>query len=76
MPTFSMMSSFLAPSARSTSSSSGSMVASPVATFTTIGKNEMRKAVRIAGITPIPNQMIRIGTTATLGIELKPIITG
>ena len=36
----------------------------------------MRKAVRIAGITPIPNQMIRIGTTATLGIELKPIITG
>ncbi len=44
-----MMSSLLAPSARSTSSSSGSMVARPVATFTTIGKNEIRNAVRIAG---------------------------
>src|SRR6516225_8724871 len=69
-----MMSSFLAPSARSTSSSSGSMLASPVATFTTIGKNEIRKAVSTAGTMPMPNQMIRIGTTATLGIELKPII--
>jgi hypothetical protein len=35
------------------------MVASPVATLTTIGKNEIRKAVRIAGISQIPNQMIR-----------------
>ena len=71
-----MMSSFLAPSARNTSSSSGSMAASPVATLTTIGKNEIRKAVSTAGTTPMPNQMIRIGTTATFGIELKPIITG
>ena len=52
------------------------MVASPVATFTTIGKNEIKNAVSTAGTTPIPNQMIRIGTTATFGIELKPIITG
>ena len=52
------------------------MLASPVATFTTIGKNEIRKAVSTAGTMPMPNQMIRIGTTATLGIELKPIITG
>ena len=52
------------------------MVARPVATFTTIGKNEIRNAVRIAGTTPMPNQMIRIGTTATFGMELKPIITG
>ncbi len=52
------------------------MVARPVATLTTIGKNEIRNAVRMAGISPMPNHMIRIGTTATLGIELNPIITG
>src|SRR5215831_10492353 len=56
-----MMSSFLAPSARSTSSSSGSMVASPVATFTTIGKNEIRKAVSTAGTMPMPILIIWFG---------------
>ena len=71
-----MMSSFEAPSARSTSSSSGSVVASPVATFTTMGKKEIRNAVRTAGIAPNPNQRISTGTTATFGIELKPIRTG
>jgi len=76
MPTFSMMSIFFAPSARSTSSVSGSMVASPVATLTTIGKKEMRKAVSTAGTVPMPNQMTRIGTSATLGMALKPIISG
>ena len=76
MPTLSMMSSFFAPSARSTSSISGSMVARPVATLTTMGKKEMRNAVSTAGSQPEPNQMTRIGTTATLGMELKPTISG
>ena len=71
-----MMSSLMAPSARSTSSSSGSMVARPVATFTTIGKNEIRKAVSTAGTQPMPNQITRIGTTATFGMALKPISSG
>ena len=39
----------------------------PVATLTTIGKKEIRKAVRTAGIQPMPNHNTRIGTTATLG---------
>ncbi|MNX71508.1 hypothetical protein D3C86_1028250 [compost metagenome] len=76
MPTFSMISIFFAPSARSTSSVSGSMVASPVATFTTMGKKEIRKAVNTAGTVPMPNQMTRIGTSATFGMALKPIISG
>ena len=71
-----MMSNFDPPSARSTSSISGSMVARPVATLTTIGKNEIRNAVRIAGISPLPNHSTRIGTTATLGTALKPTISG
>ena len=71
-----MMSSLEAPSAFSTSSSSGSIVARPVATFTTIGKNEIRNAVSTAGMKPIPNQSTRIGTTATFGIALNPIIRG
>ncbi len=76
MPIFVITSHLEAPSARRTSSVSGSMVASPVATFTTTGKKAMRKAVMIAGTTPMPNQMTRIGTTATLGTELKPTISG
>ena len=76
MPTLVMMSSATAPSARSTSSVSGSMVAMPVATFTTIGKNEIRKAVSTGGSQPTPNQITRIGTTATFGIELKPTSSG
>jgi hypothetical protein len=52
------------------------MVARPVATLTTMGKNEIRNAVRIAGISPMPNHMISTGTIATFGMQLKPIITG
>ena len=75
-PTFRIMSSGRAPSARSTSFNSGSTVAMPVATFTTMGKKEIRKAVITAGQTPMPNQMINTGTTATLGMELKAISSG
>ena len=65
-----------APSERITSCSSGSIVARPVATLTTIGKNEIRNAVRIAGTVPMPNQITSTGTIATLGIELNATITG
>jgi hypothetical protein len=44
-PTLRRISTRVAPRARSTSSSSGSRVARPVATLTTMGKNEIRKAV-------------------------------
>ena len=70
------MSSLLAFIARITSSSSGSVVASPVATFTTIGKNDSVIAVRIAGTVPAPNHSTKIGTTATLGMLEKPISSG
>jgi hypothetical protein len=66
----------LAPSTRSTSSSSGSSVARPVAMFTMIGKKLIRKAVRMAGPTPMPNHTTRIGTKAALGRALKPVISG
>ena len=59
-----------------TSRSSGSMVASPVATLTAIGKNETRNAVSTAGMTPVPNQITNTGTTATFGMLLNPISTG
>ena len=59
-----------------TSSSSGSVVARPVATFTTIGKMHMIMAVRIAGTVPAPNHSTKIGTTATFGIEAKPTSSG
>ena len=42
----------------------------------TIGKNEIRNAVKMAGMVPMPNQMMRMGTTATFGTALKAIITG
>src|SRR6185369_5779662 len=48
-PTFQRMSSLLAPSAFSTSSSSGSVVAKPVAMLTTIGKKQIDNAVSTAG---------------------------
>ncbi|MNL78579.1 hypothetical protein D3C87_2050050 [compost metagenome] len=70
------ISHWLAPSERITSRISGSMVASPVATFTTIGKKEMTKAVMTAGSAPTPTQIIRIGTIATLGIALNAISSG
>ncbi len=41
-----------------------------------IGKNEIRNAVITAGTAPMPNQITRIGTTATFGMELKPISAG
>ena len=65
-----------APRLRSTSRISGSMVASPVATFTTMGKKLITKAVMTAGREPTPTQIIRIGTIATLGIALKAISSG
>jgi hypothetical protein len=70
------MSSLLAPSERRTSSSSGSTVASPVATFTAMGKKQSRNAVAIAGAVPMPSHKTRIGTTAALGTELTPISSG
>src|ERR1700733_2681364 len=75
-PTFQRISSLLAWSARITSSSSGSVVASPVATFTTIGKMLMIIAVSTAGTAPAPNQRTKIGTTATFGIVANPISSG
>ena len=65
-----------APSTRSTSSSSGSSVARPVAMLTVMGKKLMRNAVSTPGPTPMPNQTTRIGTTAALGTALKATISG
>ena len=59
-----------------TSSSSGSVVASPVAMFTTTGKIAMIIAVRIAGTVPEPKYRTKIGTTATFGIDEKPTSSG
>ena len=75
-PTLNKMSSLLALSARITSSSSGSVVASPVATFTTIGKMQRIIAVRTAGTVPAPNHRTKIGTTATFGILENPMSSG
>lgn len=75
-PTFLITCQRLAPKARSTSCSSGSTVAMPTATFTRIGKKAMRKAVMIAGMVPTPNQITKMGTTATFGMELNPINAG
>ena len=66
----------MAPRLLSTSIISGSMVARPVATLTTIGKKLMTKAVMTAGSAPTPTQIIRIGTIATLGTALKAISSG
>ena len=44
--------------------------------LTMIGKKLMRKAVRIAGPMPMPNQTTRIGTKAALGRALKAVISG
>ena len=41
-----------------------------------MGKNEITKAVITAGSEPTPTQITRIGTTATLGMELKPTSSG
>ena len=75
-PTLVSTSQRLAPSTRSTSSSSGSSVARPVAMLTVMGKKLMRKAVRMAGVTPMPNHTIRMGTMAALGTALKAVISG
>ena len=66
----------MAPRLRSTSRISGSMVARPVATLTTMGKKLMTKAVMTAGRAPTPTQIIRIGTIATFGTALKAISSG
>ena len=70
------MSNFVAPSAFSTSSSSGSVVARPVAILTTIGKKQIDNAVSTAGTEPEPNHSTKIGTSATFGIEEKPTSSG
>ena len=75
-PTLRSTSAREAPRARSTSSSSGSIVASPVAMFTVIGKKQIRNAVSVAGTTPIPNQTTRIGTNAAFGIALNATSSG
>src|SRR6056297_3313071 len=75
-PTFQRISDLEAPSVLSTSSSSGSVVASPVAMFTTIGNTQITIAVSTAGVVPEPNQSTKIGTTATFGIEEKPTSKG
>ena len=74
--TFTRMSIFRAPSARSTSSSSGPIVATPGATFTRIGRMASMKAVIIAGISPIQNQITKTGMMADFGTELNPISNG
>jgi hypothetical protein len=76
MPTLVRISKRVAPRLRSTSRISGSMVARPVATLTTMGKKLMTKAVMTAGSEPTPTQIIRIGTIATLGMALKAISSG
>jgi hypothetical protein len=48
------------------------MVESPVATLTTIGKNEIRNAVITGRIQPTPNHRIKIGTTATVRDGVEP----
>ena len=70
------MSRSLAPSARRTSLSSGSIVASATAMFTTIGKKHKMNAVSVAVVIPMPNHSIMIGTIATLGMELKATMSG
>ena len=54
-----------------TSSISGSIVARPVATLTTMGKKASENAVNTAGRTPIPHHNTKSGNNATLGIALK-----
>ena len=75
-PTLMSTSQRLAPSTRSTSSSSGSRVAKPVAMFTMMGKKLIKNAVRIAGPMPMPNHTTRMGTKAALGRALKPVMSG
>ncbi len=75
-PTFHRISQRLALSYRITSSSTGSTVAIPVDTLTTMGKMQMIIAVRMAGTVPAPNHKTKIGTTATLGMEEIPTNSG
>ena len=75
-PTLKNTSALEAPNARSTSCNSGSTVANPVATLTAIGKKLIKKAVRMAGGEPIPNQITKIGTSAAFGTLLKPTRNG
>src|SRR6185295_16757812 len=75
-PTFHRMSNLLALSAFMTSSSSGSVVARPVATLTTTGNRQVISAVMIAGTVPEPGYSTRIGTTATFGTDEKPMSRG
>jgi hypothetical protein len=47
-----------------------------VATLTTTGKMLMTMDVSTAGTVPAPNHTTKIGTTATLGMLLKPTSSG
>src|ERR1700741_2299202 len=75
-PPFHRMSNLVAFNAFMPSSSSGSVVANPVATFTTTGNRQVISAVMTAGTVPEPRYRTRIGTTATFGTEEKPISSG
>ena len=44
--------------------------------LTMMGKKLIRKAVRIAGPTPMPNHTTKIGTKAALGNALKAVMSG
>ncbi len=44
--------------------------------LTMMGKKLIRKAVRMAGPAPMPNQTTRMGTKAALGSALKAVISG
>ena len=44
--------------------------------LTMIGKNEIRKAVRMAGPAPMPNQTTSTGTKAAFGSALNAVISG
>jgi hypothetical protein len=41
-----------------------------------MGNTQVMAAVMIAGTVPAPNQMTRMGTTATFGIDEKPMRSG
>jgi hypothetical protein len=44
--------------------------------LTTIGKKQIRNAVRTAGTVPMPNHTTRIGTNAALGMLLNATSSG
>ncbi len=68
---------FDAPSDCRISRYSGSSVLSPIETETAIGKNEIRKAIRMVFMSCWPTNISAItGTTVALGIALNPTSNG